>query len=246
MAEMVVGFEPADIRKMYAEYVQEWDGRNRQTPEAWKTLDQYDAYTRERFPMSSQIQGDLYDRMMECAVAFEESGFIGGFGAGFRCAIRLLQGDSGAVPFEPISNTPTPERTQHGPIQASTAPSGLPLTDTSAHGVRRHEQGTASAVISSRQIAEIFETSNWKVVRRIDLLLPELDTQSRSFFCLKIESNVQRRKYRIYYLNRAACDIYLDRMEPYKKYINVMGGMTKMRELMNTMISSPSGSVSLP
>lgn len=88
--------------------------------------------------------------------------------------------------------------------------------------------------ITTKQIAEMFETTNFKVVRRVEnQILPYLDKESKAYF-RKVEGvNVQHKPVTFYKLNKVACQQYLKQMEPKKKnFVNIAGGYAKMQELM--------------
>ena len=70
------------------------------------------------------------------------------------------------------------------------------------------------------------------------MILPRLDEQSKRFFRMEVERTAQHRRYKVYYMNKAACDLYLAEIETHKKYVNIAGGIVKMRELMKTVFPS--------
>lgn len=82
----------------------------------------------------------------------------------------------------------------------------------------------------------MFETTHSHVLSRIEgVIFPKLDKESKKFFRLDVELSRRGRRLKVYYLNKAACDLYMDVMDPYRKYVNIAGGLVKMRELMKVV-----------
>ena len=229
----VVGYDTAAIQKMYGNYVKEWDGKDRHNPEVHTRLRDYAAFTAGAFPANTQFQGALYDRMMDCAVEFEESGFV----AGFKYALSLLQDPTSPVRMEPTHNTSEAETTPQEAPQEPKAPETPPVTTENAKAVSDSEkpkpQGTHAGSITSREIAKMFEVTHGNVVRRIEnMILPRLDAERKEFFRLDVEMTPRHRRYKVYRLNKAACELYLEEMKLHQQFINVVGGLVKMKELM--------------
>ena len=88
--------------------------------------------------------------------------------------------------------------------------------------------------ITTKQIAEMFETTNFKVVKRIESqIFPYLDEESKKYFQKVDGVNVQHKPVTFYKMNKAACKIYLKAVETKKKnFINIAGGYAKLQELM--------------
>ena len=261
MSGAVVGYDVAAIQRMFRDYVGREDGKNRHTQEANYQIGLYSAFTAGAFQTNSRLQDDLYNRMMDCAVEFEESGFIAGFGIGFRCALSLLYAPTSTARPDLTIIPPMGETMLHGPLQNPKDAEPVSVNtgnETAAHETAQKpaevekkpelkggEMATAmpdvmKAVqigsISSRDIAKMFDVTHRSIICRIEnVIMPELDEDRRAFFRLDVETNRQHRKFKVYRLNKAACEIYLDEMETYKKYINVSGGLVKMRELMKAV-----------
>lgn len=99
--------------------------------------------------------------------------------------------------------------------------------------------------ITTKQIAELFSTSNFKVVRRIDeRIMPYLDSETRKNFQLVRGFNSQHKKTTFYRLNRTACELYLEEISKYKKLVNIAGGCGAMQELVAKVF--PADARSLP
>lgn len=217
----VVGYDTAAIQKMYSEYVLACDGQDRHTEGVRKKLGAYNAFMAGAFPMNSRIQNDLYERMMECAVEFEESGFIAGFGIGFRCALGLLQSSASPVRMET-------------PLDTSQEETPSPATDEAkAESDFWTPKGTDTrGCITSRDIAELFGVTHCSVVQRIERILPRLDAESKGFFRVGTHLSPKNRMYKMYLLNKAACDLYIEEINKYSQFINIAGGLGKMQRLM--------------
>ena len=253
MASTVVGYNVAAIQKMFRNYVESTECKPRHTPEADHEVSLYKEFVAGAIPVNVTLRDDLYDRMMNCAVEFEESGFIAGFRAGAEYALKFFGDPETPIRLETIS---TPSETAAAPAEAaqdtrqpsteevpaeSKDASSTPDSDSTTASAEQHDaeqsstgrEGETMTAISSKQIAEFFETTNSKVVKRIeDAILPHLDAERKASFRLEVAYTPQHRRYRLYYLSKVACDIYLTEMDAYKHFVSVAGGMTKMRELM--------------
>ena len=78
----------AEIAQLFSDYVTRMEDMERHTKAACKEVDAFDLCCVSEFPRNIRLQNLMYDKMMNCAVEFEESGFI----AGFRTAVALLNG----------------------------------------------------------------------------------------------------------------------------------------------------------
>ena len=75
------------IQGMFRDYVDSMVDKERHTKVACEEVANFDTYCRETFSTDITTQRELYDRMMDVAVEFEESGFI----AGFKWALSLAK-----------------------------------------------------------------------------------------------------------------------------------------------------------
>ena len=66
------------IAEMFSEYVTTHEDEERHTTSACEEVDAFDLYCEALFPGNAMKQTELYDKMMDVAVEFEESGFIAG------------------------------------------------------------------------------------------------------------------------------------------------------------------------
>ena len=233
VAETAVGLNETAIRSMFRSYVEGTGGRPRHTKEAYLEAGKYSAFVTGAISGNGRLQEELYQRMMNCAVEYEESGFV----AGVRFALRLPpEIQASLIAGNPTTHLETEAALKQPTNGAQKGNSGTPPKDTLNDGV---PAANADTTISSKQIAEFFETSNAKVVNRIEgMILPHLDEQSKRFFRMDIEITAQHRRYKVYHLNKAACELYLTELDPHKKYVNIAGGIVKMRELMKTVFPS--------
>lgn len=211
MTANVTAVGDASVQKMFSRYVDGFGGKPRHSKAAMMEVGNFDAFLDGACQGNLKLHNALFDRMMGCAVEFEESGFI----AGVRYALQLVN--------SPVQDYPT---------QATT------YTQDAGESLHRATQNPQAQTwsITTKQMAEMFETSNGKIVKRIeDKIFPFLDAQSRGCFTKEIGYTPQHRKQTYYRLNRAACEIYMKAMEPHRKYVNIAGGLAKMEELMQTV-----------
>ena len=87
MEKKITDFDAATVQKLFCEYVDNLDSKPRHTGSAIREIGLFGAFVAGAFPMNSKLQDCLYDRMMSCAVEFEESGFV----AGFMYAVSLMK-----------------------------------------------------------------------------------------------------------------------------------------------------------
>lgn len=209
--ETMIMADDASIQKMFGRYVEGFGGKPRHSRAATLEVGNFDAFLDGACQGNVKLHNALFDRMMGCAVEFEESGFV----AGVRYALQFLTSSVQTAPSQATSYTPVAGESPHRATQDSQAQSWS---------------------ITTKQMAEMFETSNGKIVKRIeDKIFPFLDAQSRGCFTKEVGYTPQHRKQTYYRLNRAACEIYMKAMEPHKKYVNIAGGLAKMEELMQTV-----------
>lgn len=75
------------IQEMFCDYVESNNDKERHTDIACDEVEKFEAYCKEKFPTDKVVQRELFDKMMNTAVEYEESGFI----AGFKYAIALAK-----------------------------------------------------------------------------------------------------------------------------------------------------------
>ena len=259
-ASTMVGYNVGAIQKMFHDYVEETGGKPRHTQEANYEVSLYRQFIEGAFPSNSTIQDGLFDRMMSCAVEFEESGFIAGFREGFQYAFQFFRMPESPIRLVTIPGLPKGEtsKTETPPETGSQAaarktgkeapPAKAPATesgsakDDDCPDYMKEAMARNPHSISTKDIANMFEVTHASVVKRIEtLILPKLDDQSRKFFHLNVEITPQNRRYRVYYLNKAACDIYMRQMDTSQKFINIASGLVKMREMVKKVFPVDSG-----
>lgn len=227
------------LSKMFCDYVESTNCKERHTAAAVHDYDVYATYVENETRSSNDVQNALLEKAMDFAVEFEESGFI----AGFRWALMMLLHGALDPPTEADEDVSEPsEGKVPEPQKAASAPSAPLVRDDENDAC---VDKLVSGCITSKQIAEIFCTSNFKVVRRIDdKIMPYLDEMTKKNFQRVSGFNSQHKKTTFYRLNRTACELYLGEISKYKKLVNVAGGCGAMQELMAKVF--PSDARSLP
>ena len=76
----------AEIAQMFSDYVGRMQDKERHTRSACKEVDNFDTCCASEFPNNVRLQNLMYEKMMDAAVEFEESGFI----AGFKTAVAII------------------------------------------------------------------------------------------------------------------------------------------------------------
>lgn len=223
----ITRFSDTEIAQMFSDYVGRMQDTERHTKAACKEVDAFDVCCSSEFPQNIRLQNLMYDKMMSTAVEFEESGFI----AGFKTAMALLSGQEELLPKPTQISTPEVEKSQHEAVNdAQVTANSKPIYAPDINSNFIEEAG----VINTKQIADMFETTNFKVVRRIEnQILPYLDETTKNYF-VKVEGhNIQHKPTVFYKLNKTACTLYLKEMEPKRKnFVNIAGGYAKLQELM--------------
>jgi len=97
-------YSDTEIAQMFSDYVTRMQDKPRHTGAALKESDAFDTFCESEFPRNRRLQVNLFERMMNCAVEYEESGFI----AGFKTAMALKSGQEEV--FSEPSNISTPKR----------------------------------------------------------------------------------------------------------------------------------------
>lgn len=193
-----------ELTGYFKEYVESFQCRERHSQAACDEELAYDKLVAYFFPKELKPQVKLFNKMMDVAVEYEESGFM----AGYRMCLKHLQEQAGS--FETcLTNPPLGE--EQGQEKADTG-----SVDT-------------KDFISSKQIAKMFGVPNWKVVHRIDdYILPDSPEEEKKGFVKKTEKNEQNKMVTLYYLGYDACKRYIDYMMRSKKYHNVEVGIARL------------------
>lgn len=216
--------DDAIIAKMFSDYVMSMEDMPRHTEQANAEVDAYDQFCIRAVGQDVERYNEMYDKMMNVAIEFEESGFI----AGFKYAM-MLQKDH--IEENDIEILNTSSNSMESAQEAITKPKEYAKIGEFNENC-----------ITTKQIAEMFETTNFKVVRRIERqIFPFLDQETQSFFTMVEAYNVQHKPLKMYKLNKSACNLYLKEMESKKKnYINIAGGYAKLQELMEKVFPTES------
>lgn len=213
MVEIPKEIDDEKLAEMFREYVESFECRERHPKSACDEVEAFDKLTAYFFPQELNPQRRLYNKMMDAAVEFEESGFM----AGYRMCLAHLQGQ------EPIPSTKATNPIPEEPKKQEEAVTG---------------SVDAMDFISSREIATMFSAPNGKVVRRIkNQILPYCTGEDRKEFSLDTVRSRQNKYIEVYYLTKKACGIYLDHMEKWSGMINVMNGIADMKKRMQEVFA---------
>lgn len=201
------------LAEYFKEYVADCQCKERHTEAACDEVAQYDKMVAYFFPKELKPQNRLYEKMMDVAVEYEESGFM----AGYRMCLKHLQ-EQAESKTKTITN-PTPKCEKH-----------QEMADTASN--------SASNFISSKEIGIMFSSPNGKVVRRIkNQIVPYCSAEDGRQFVLTTERSSQNKYIEVYRLSRKACEIYLDHMEKWTGMNNVLVGVSEMRKRMSKVFS---------
>ena len=75
------------IKVMFSDYVTSHESEERHTDSACDEAESFGRYCEDTFQGEARLQNDVYDKMMDVAVSFEESGFV----AGVKWALDLIR-----------------------------------------------------------------------------------------------------------------------------------------------------------
>lgn len=219
-------FNDEAIRQLFSQYVESCQDMERHSEEAVRCAEAFDDFCGQHIGGGALKKIEAYTKMTDVAVEFEEDGFI----AGFKVAMNLLLAQEPELPEE--AQEPAREQDLPDEVQNTTSEAG-----ESQHEAVNDSNGSSridECFITSLQIAELFGTPNWKVVKRIDdRIMPFLDTGSKTLFKKVTGVNCQNKPVVFYKLNQAACMMYLEAIEPKKtQFISIAGGYAKLQELM--------------
>lgn len=84
--EMYKKMMEREIGKTFCRYVEKMENQERHTESACQAVEAFVGCSEALFPENKTIQNIMYDKMMDCAVEFEESGFI----AGYKTALAIV------------------------------------------------------------------------------------------------------------------------------------------------------------
>ena len=123
-------------------------------------------------------------------------------------------------------------------IDYSKFPIGSKLDNVKKTKSRRANFVNDGKSITSKIIANMFCTQNSEVVQRIEKsILPYCDENIKKHFVKINGFNIKNQKSTFYRLDKVACEIYLNEIEPKKSsYVRVAEGCKQMREVVDTLI----------
>ena len=197
-----------ELQEYFKEYIASYGDKERHTKAACEEVTQFDSLVSYFFPKELKSQTALYNKMMDAAVEYEESGFM----AGYRMCLKHLQEQAQFLQTKATNTTNVPGKEQKKLVTGSV---------------------DAEDFISSMQIAEMFGTSNFKVVRRInEQILPYCNDKERKSFTLTSEMNQQKKYIKVYRLSNDACTKYLEHMEQHARFANITEGIYKFQKMM--------------
>lgn len=207
-------FNDKAIQQLFFQYVDSFEDRERHSDEAVRCAESFDDFCSRHIEGGTLKKIEAYTKMTDVAVEFEEGGFI----AGFKTAMNLLLAQEQAPSYDTKNTTNEAGESQHKATNGS------------------NEGSKMKCFITSLQIAELFQTPNHKVIKRIEeRIMPLLDEDSKAMFKKESGKNSQNKEVTFYKLNQAACMMYLEIMEPKKtQFINIAGGYAKLQELMQS------------
>ena len=232
--DMISKMSDTEIAQMFSDYVARMQDKERHTRAACKEADAFDTCCASEFPNNVRLQNLMYNRMMDVAVEFEESGFI----AGFKTAAALLFGQEQDFDQSTQISTPKRKQRQHKAVNDSQKENMAedPAIKFKKDPSQRATFAEDSDYINTVQIAKMFSTSNAKVVNRIEQNIIPYYSEDIGKHFLKVDGyNIQHKKVVFYKLDATGCMLYMKAMETSKKFVNVAGGCAKMQELMEKM-----------
>lgn len=222
MADIVLNadrFSTTEIAQMFTDYIGRMQDQERHTPAACKEVDAFDTCCSSEFPYNVRLQNLMYERMMDVAVEFEESGFI----AGFQTAMALLSGQEELLPQPTQISTPKEEKRVQEAVTASKGQNKVAMTK----------------YIDTTQIAEMYGRTNFKTCRTIrDSILPYLNETEKAGFVEDVIRQPKKREQKIFKLSFAACKKYLEYFSDKGYYTNVREGNEKLKKKMEETFCS--------
>ena len=193
MAGKKICFSDTELAQMFSDYVNRMQGEERHTAAACKEVDDFDTCCQSEFPNNVRLQGLMWDKMMNAAVEYEESGFI----AGFKTAAALIFGQEEYLPEPTNISTPKPE-------------SRLPEAEQKSHCNNDDTQGT-DKYVDTKQLAKMFGRTNFKMGRTISkTVLPYLPDDERGCIVAVREKERNQKEQVIFRLNLNGCKRFLE------------------------------------
>lgn len=227
-----------EIVQMFKDYVARMEDSPRHTKAAERAALEFDRFLESEFPRNVRLQEQLFDRMMNTAVEYEESGFI----AGFQTAAALLFGGDELLP-RPAAREASDEAQEKGMEQASgDDPTKSPSKpEQRQHGAASCSQGACKKrespekYIDTVQIGKMFGRTNWKMCRTINnSIIPFLsDDEKKNFVPCKIRDRFKKEQV-IYKLTLEGCKKLIELCETpaFMVYASFSSGLELLKKEM--------------
>lgn len=230
-------YSETEIAQMFSDYVARMEDKPRHTWAAVREAEEFDLYCESEFPRNVRVQNCLFERMMNVAVEYEESGFI----AGFKTAMALLTNDDRLLPVP--AEMKRQECSGKGQEQDF-----LPGTNNSTlEAEKRHPAAVTNAqcnplcpdenekYIDTTQIAKMFGRTNWKTCRTISKsIIPFLTDEEKKDFIVAKKRDLHKKEQDIYKLTLRGCKKFLELCESpqFSLYANFSEGAELLKQEM--------------
>ena len=224
-------YSDTEIAQMFSDYVTRMEDRPRHTGAAIKEADAFNLFCESEFPMNVRLQTQLFERMMNTAIEYEESGFL----AGFKTAMALMTGDDEFLPCQ----TKAGGAQERGFASAPNNPSNgeekrkrAAVTDVKPG---KQCQGTPEKYIDTTQIAKMLGRTNWKTCRTINnSIIPFLTEEEKKEFVLDNKRDRRKKEQVIYKLTLSGCRKFIELCESpqFSVYANFLAGAELLKQEM--------------
>lgn len=208
------------IQKMFCQYVQSRINEERHSAPAVNEVNAYDSFLEEKFDRPLQIE--LYEKMMNVAVEFEESGFV----AGFRWCMDLT------AQYNSYTDKADGERRDS---------SGRKMRLKGKEKIDKKDRGIEGPHISSRQVGAFFGKANCLVCERIENKIWKQCTEEEMKHFVKAEEYTKsNRIITVYHMDEVAAGAYLRYMREYGNHnCKTKEGIRKMEECVKQTFRYP-------
>nr|DAO80791.1 MAG TPA: hypothetical protein [Caudoviricetes sp.] len=109
-----VKFNDKAIRELFKQYVRSFEDKERHSEESVRRAEEFDDFCSSHINGSSITKFNVYVKMTDVAVEFEEDGFV----AGFKTAMSLIFEQEQPKIQEPIKTTLDSKQTKHKAVKA--------------------------------------------------------------------------------------------------------------------------------
>ena len=222
---MAKNLSDTEIAQMFSDYVTRMEEKERHTGAAVKEADAFDTFLESEFPRNVRLQVNLYDRMMNTAIEFEESGFI----AGFKTAMALMSGNDDLFP-KPIETGVKTAQEQDLATKPNNPTHKPKKTENKAV---TEPQSVFTKYIDTTEIAKMFERTNFKTVRSIkEHILPYCTEEQKKNFAFETKREKFKKEQEIIKLSLAGCKLYLEYCERLTYFKNFTEGIELLKKAM--------------